>query len=130
VIYTFLPVRIMTSCIMTSTLVEIYFASCCISKRGHPRMASLSVASLSALHSSVRYLLFFYTLLATVYFVVSRRCMMYPIIFLLLIVVSLSQKLFFLSSTSLFPLDPYLCAPQGRALEMWRGVVKGGWNPP
>ena len=25
----------------------------------------------------------------------------------------------------LFPLDPWLCAPQTRALEMWRGVVKG-----
>ena len=24
-----------------------------------------------------------------------------------------------------FPLDPQLCVPQPRALEMWRGVVKG-----
>ena len=77
-----------------------------LSKRGYPRMAFISAASFSALHSSVRYLLFFYTLLATVYFVVSRRCMMQPIIFLMLIVVSLSEKIFFLSSTSLFPLDP------------------------
>jgi hypothetical protein len=85
VIYTLLPVRI-----MTSTLVAVYFASCSISKRGHPRMASISLASFSALHSSVRYLIFLYTLLVTVYFVVSRRCMMQPIIFLLLIVVRLT----------------------------------------
>jgi hypothetical protein len=26
-------------------------------------------------------------------------------------------------------LDPWLCAPQTRTLEMWRGVVKGGWSP-
>jgi hypothetical protein len=69
----------MTSCIMTSTLVAIYFASCGISKRGHPRMASFSAASFSALHSSFKYLRFFYALLATVYFVVvSRRCMYNP----------------------------------------------------
>jgi hypothetical protein len=37
-----------------------------------------------------------------------------------------SQKIFFLSSTSLLPLDPWLCAPQARALEMCGGVVKGG----
>jgi hypothetical protein len=60
------------------------------SKRGHPRVSSFSVASFSALPSSVRYLIFFYTLLATVYFIVSRRCMMKPIIFLLLIVVRLT----------------------------------------
>ena len=54
---------------------------------------------------------------------------MQPIIFLMLIVVSLSED-FFLSSTSLFPLDPWLCGTQARALEMWRGVVKGGWSPP
>ena len=35
-------------------------------------------------------------------------------------------KDFFLSSTSLFPLD--LCSPQVRTLEMWRGVVK--WDHP
>ena len=40
------------------------------------------------------------------------------------------EDFFFLSSTSLLPLDPWLCAPQARALEMWRGVVKGGWSPP
>jgi hypothetical protein len=50
-------------------------------------MCEYSSASFSALHSSVRYLIFFYTLLATVYFVLSRRCMMQPLIFLLLIVV-------------------------------------------
>ncbi len=80
------PDPLMSWC-MPSTLVAIYFASCCISKRGRPRMVSISSVSFSAIHSSVRYLLFFYTLLATVYFVVSRRCMMEPIIFLLLIVV-------------------------------------------
>ena len=99
------PDPLMSWC-MTSTLVAIYFASCSISKRGYPRMASISPAFFSALHSSVRYLPFFYTLLATVYFVVSRRCMIQPIIFLLLIVVRLTQKIFFLSSASLFPLDP------------------------
>jgi hypothetical protein len=36
VIYTLLPVLT-----MTSTLVAVYFASCSISKRGHPRMASI-----------------------------------------------------------------------------------------
>jgi hypothetical protein len=36
---------------------------------------------------------------------------------------------FFLSSTSLFPLDPLICAPQVRALEMWRGVMKGACGP-
>ncbi len=55
---------------------------------------------------------------------------MQPIIFLMLIVVSLSLKIFFLSSTSRLPLDPWMCAPQARALEMWGGVVKGGWSPP
>jgi hypothetical protein len=54
---------------------------------------------------------------------------MQPIIFLMLIVVSLSDKIFFLSSTSLFPLDPYICDPQVRALEMWRGVMKGACGP-
>ena len=54
---------------------------------------------------------------------------MQPIIFLMLFVVSLSQKILFSLVTSLFPLDPSLCAPQARALEMWRGVVKGGWSP-
>jgi hypothetical protein len=99
------PDPLMSWC-MTSTLVAIYFASCSISNHGYPRMVSISPTFFSALHSSVRYLLFFYTLLATVYFVVSRRCMMQPIIFLLLIVVRLTQKIFFLSSASLFPLDP------------------------
>ncbi len=80
------PDPLMSWC-MTSTLVAIYFASCSISKRGYPSMDSISPAFFSALHSSVRYLLFCYTLLATVYFVVSRRCMIQPIIFLLLIVV-------------------------------------------
>ena len=54
---------------------------------------------------------------------------MQHIIFLMLIAVSFSERIFFLSSTSLFPLDPWLCAPQARALEMWRGVVKGVWGP-
>jgi len=39
------------------------------------------------------------------------------------------EDFFFLSSTSLFSLDPYLCTPQARVLEMWRGVVKGDWVP-
>ncbi len=46
-----LPVRI-----MTSTLVAVYFASCSITKHEHPRMAFISAASFSALHSSFRYL--------------------------------------------------------------------------
>jgi hypothetical protein len=79
----------------------LHFAPYAASKRGHPRVASFSAASFTALHSSVRYLIFFYTLLATVYFVVSRRCMMQPIIFLLLIVVRLTQKIFF----------PLVCLP-------------------
>jgi hypothetical protein len=114
VIYTLLPVCIKTSNIYANAAQEarrnpgdprsrpetrssdvmvydVYtggnLASCSISKRGRPRMTSISSASFSALHSSVRYLLFFYTLLTKVYFVVSRRCMMQPIIFLLLIVV-------------------------------------------
>ena len=76
--------------------VQVQATTCYIShlmqrsKRGHPRVASFSVASFSALHSSVRYLISLYTLLATVHFVVSRRCMMQPIIFLLLIVVRLT----------------------------------------
>ena len=41
----------------------------------------------------------------------------------------LEDFFFSLSSTSLFPLDPWLCAPQARTLEMWRGVVKGVWGP-
>jgi hypothetical protein len=65
-----------------------------------------------------------------VYFVVvSRKSMMQPIIFLILIIVRLSEKIT-LSSTSLFPLDPWLCPLQTRVVEMWRGVVKGRWNPP
>ena len=44
-IYTFLPVRI-----LTSTLVAVYFASCSIAKCGHPRMDSFSAASFSVLH--------------------------------------------------------------------------------
>ncbi len=99
------PGPLMSWC-MTSTLVAIYFASCSLPERGRPRMDSISSAFFSVLHSSVRYLLFLNTLLGTVYFVVSRRCMMQPIIFLLLIVVRLTQKIFFLSSASLFPLDP------------------------
>ena len=55
--------------------------------------------------------------------------MLQPIIFLMLFVVSLSQKIFFSLVTSLFPLDPSLCAPQARTLEMWRGVVKGACGP-
>ena len=39
------------------------------------------------------------------------------------------EDFFFLSSTSLFPLESGLCAPQARPLEMWRGVVKGAWGP-
>ena len=50
-IYTLLP-----ALIMTSTLVAVYFASCSISKCGHPRMASFSAASFSALYSSFRFL--------------------------------------------------------------------------
>ncbi len=88
------PDPLMSWC-MTSTLVAIYFASCSISKRAYPSMASISPAFFSALHSSVRYLLFCYTLLVTVYFVVSRRCMMQPIIFLLLIVVRFTEEIFF-----------------------------------
>ena len=54
---------------------------------------------------------------------------MQPIISLMLIVVLLSWKNF--SSASLLPLDPWLCAPQARALEMWRGIVKGlPWTGP
>jgi hypothetical protein len=45
------PVRI-----MTSTLVAVYFASCNIANHEHPRMAFISAASFSALHSSFRYL--------------------------------------------------------------------------
>ncbi len=56
---------------------DVYTGGNLLSKfASHPRMTSLSAASFSTLHSSVRYLLFFYTLLGTVYFVVSRRCMM------------------------------------------------------
>ena len=46
-----LPVRI-----MRSTLVTVYFASCSIANHEHPRMAFISAASFSALHSSFRYL--------------------------------------------------------------------------
>ena len=46
-----LPVRI-----MTSTLLAVYFASCSIANHEHPRMAFISAASFSALHSSFRYL--------------------------------------------------------------------------
>jgi hypothetical protein len=49
--YTLLRVNI-----MTSTLVTVFFSSCSISKWGHPRMVSLSVASISALNWSFRYL--------------------------------------------------------------------------
>jgi hypothetical protein len=42
-------------------------------------MVSFSEASFSELHSSVRYLISFYTLLATVYFVVSRRTHHFPL---------------------------------------------------
>jgi hypothetical protein len=59
--------------------------------------------------------------------------MMQSIIVLMLIisVVRLSRLKDFLSSTSFFfPLDPSICTPQARALEMWRWVVKGGWSTP
>ena len=52
-----LPVRI-----MTSTLLAVYFASCSIANHEHPRMAFISAASFSALHSSFRYLRSLYSI--------------------------------------------------------------------
>ena len=131
-IYTLLPVRI-----MTSTLVAVYFASCSIEARtstyGFLLCGILLGATLfiQILKVFIHYQLvqFISSLLAVLW---TFYCVqeMYDATHHFPLAHCSQYIFFFLLSTSLFPLDPQLCAPQARALEMWRGVVKGGWSPP
>ncbi len=164
-------------------------------------MVSFSAVSFSTLHSSVRYLISFYTILTTVYFVVSKRTHHFPLAhcsqvnledFFSLVYLSFSSQaynpfLLFLrpaqlcegqclqqlSRCAMVPLwapwqpnskvhkhcfgnqtrksfrnisyfhtikklypkatkrpPPLVRCYNARVLEMWRGVVKGGWSPP